>query len=476
MKTIIIITSILLCHTLCFAATSITQHGITWTLNGDYTTGQFITGDPWVLDPGTGVTFTNISNTRHAGLDLSTVDYDGTQIDSLRTSEITVQQGLISDFNDYSQSLNINHSLPYTVTGDKSVMSSIAWLEGDVDKPPGYAAQRPMLKRIAILTVTTSIPSATAFRPSYAVGRKTAYNASAVNVASLPSLTPASAVESISTYVGYTTGPWTDLTQNWNSEFLRPNDNYPYQYGKDGTYGMYVSIAYGSSMLAAMLDPAIVGDKSQLVYNLIQIGIDYYGLYLNGATWSADGGHRMGYKLPILFAGMMLNHPGMLAIGDATLGTFQEDNHWHITATDVATAHCGDYNGCPIPCGDRGLLITDVADRQYTTEMIGLPEWGIRHLGDTCSDDSRIAARYREANYWGLGSHALAAQILGIKALWKNNAFFDYHDRMFEYEGKGFLTTFAYNMWDTYRNDYPPVWQHRHSLGTTIFGTQGGSN
>lgn len=135
---------------------------------------------------------------------------------------------------------------------------------------------------------------------------------------------------------------------------------------------------------------------------------------------------------------------------------------WYITATDVATSHCGDYNGCPTPCGDSGLLITDVTDRQYTTEMIGLPEWGIRHLGDTCSDDSRLAARYREANYWALGSHALAAQILGLKTLWKNNAFFDYHDRMFEYEGKDFLTTLAYNMWITYRANYPPVWQRHH--------------
>ena len=43
------------------SATSITQYGITWTFDTNYTTGQFINGDYWVIDSGNGVKIINIS-------------------------------------------------------------------------------------------------------------------------------------------------------------------------------------------------------------------------------------------------------------------------------------------------------------------------------------------------------------------------------------------------------------------------------
>lgn len=440
-----------------YAATSVTQHGITWTFNDDYTIGQFVNGDFWVLGKGEEkcVTITEISNSRHSGLDLSTVDYDGSMVDVDRDAT-TSTHGFDSNVEGYLTSRNINKSLPQSVCGNKSILSSISWLNSDPDLPVGWVADRPRLKRIAILTVVDSTPSVTHFRPSYAITNKSLYDSAGIDVDSLPRLSPVEGMRTLETYSSWVTGPWTDILPPYASEFLRPSDNYPYNPGKDGTYGRYVASAYGDALLAAMVDQSQVGDKTQLVINLIQIGIDYYGMYLNGASWPADGGHRHGYKLPILFSGKMLNHSGMLSVGNATLGSFQEDNHFYVSAEDVATEHCGDYNGCPPPCGDFGLMITDVTDRQYSSADIGIPEWGVRHTEDRCRDDRKADARYRETNGLSLSSHALAARILRLLPQWNNNAFFDYHDRWVNEinNGGGIDGEFATNMWGTYRRLY----------------------
>jgi len=40
-----------------YAATSVSQYGITWTFDKDYPTGQFCTGDYWVVGPVTAIEF-----------------------------------------------------------------------------------------------------------------------------------------------------------------------------------------------------------------------------------------------------------------------------------------------------------------------------------------------------------------------------------------------------------------------------------
>lgn len=43
----------------------------------------------------------------------------------------------------------------------------------------------------------------------------------------------------------------------------------------------------------------------------VQYGIDLYGCLNAGVGWPAFGGHRSGRKLPIVFAGILLNNDGM---------------------------------------------------------------------------------------------------------------------------------------------------------------------
>ena len=52
MKKLYVITLCLVCFTgSVFPATSVSQWGITWTFDGDYTTGQYANGDYWVVGP-----------------------------------------------------------------------------------------------------------------------------------------------------------------------------------------------------------------------------------------------------------------------------------------------------------------------------------------------------------------------------------------------------------------------------------------
>ena len=55
-----VVAAALLCGlgTPAFAATSVSQYGITWTFSADRPTGQFVNGDWWVVGP---VTITNIT-------------------------------------------------------------------------------------------------------------------------------------------------------------------------------------------------------------------------------------------------------------------------------------------------------------------------------------------------------------------------------------------------------------------------------
>lgn len=448
---------ILNCQTALSATTStISQYGITWQFAEAVTYGQFITGDYWVVDPGEGVVITGISNSFHEATNLSTVDYDGTHINSYRTeSEKTNGCGWDYKLACYNSAANVNKHLPYTVGAGNSVLTAISWIPGDAGIPLNVATGGvPQEKRIAVLTILSSDPGADAFRPSYSAGPKTIYHASAIQWNHLPALSSSGlGISDLAAYVATTRGPWTDLQDGYVSQYTRPTDNYLGGTGNAGTYNRYVAAKYGDAVLASMLD-STVGDKSQLVYNLIQIGIDYYGTLQAGGKWSADGGHRHGYKLPIMYAGLLLNVSGMLSIGDDYLpgtNTFQEDSTMFLVTPELLYPNrtvCGVNNGNP-PCN------TFYQSRQYTAEngaYIGMPEWGVIHLVNPNYDDADINAAYRVINAAPLAAHALAAQLLGLKPRWNNDIFFAYIDRWRTGMGGGMESTFASIMWDTYRD------------------------
>jgi hypothetical protein len=279
--------------------------------------------------------------------------------------------------------------------------------------------------------------------------------------------------------------PWLDFVKllPWNYQ-IQPHNN-QHNYGRE--------IGRDQSMVACMLllDPATVGDKTRLARLLVQQGIDYYHLLLNGMEWRAEGGHFQGRKFQILFAGLMLNHSGMLGIGSYPITTFQEDGQcFYITADDVAldivlhqpgivsgasasavslpnmngyawladnyidiTSGTGSGqrryisstnqvwgNTTTVVCqitpnwdvtpvnGDSHFRIVG-----YEAAQIGLPEWTGEHStrwGNNLWMNPSWHQPYREcctAASWG--GYVLAARLLSLQTTWNNPAFFDYQDR-----------------------------------------------
>lgn len=117
---------------------------------------------------------------------------------------------------------------------------------------------------------------------------------------------------------------------------------------------------------------------------------------------------------------------------------------------------------------------------EYTEADLNLPEWGIVHATSPHEDGQEwYNASYRRcctAHCWG--GYVLAAHMMernfSAKQLWNHDALFDYMDRYvqteiagIDYSGNEFTNSrvwqsspFVQQMWETYRNDYPPVWSY----------------
>src|SRR5665647_1227881 len=119
----------LTCNDKAQAATSVTQYGITWTFDADYTVGQFVNGDYYVVDPGSGVNIVNInpgdairpSTTQHMNGSMinpssATQGYDGFGYDGAG--------GLYSD--SVNVGIGISGSTPIILYGDSSLVSTIS--------------------------------------------------------------------------------------------------------------------------------------------------------------------------------------------------------------------------------------------------------------------------------------------------------------------------------------------------------------
>ena len=192
--------------------------------------------------------------------------------------------------------------------------------------------------------------------------------------------------------------------------------------------------------------------KDTLLIELVQLGIDLAGIADNSGYWPPNGGHNMGRKWPILFAGVILNDTHMKGVGSwSTL--FQEDaNTFYVTQDDVTRTHSAQWNpdtrgGTPLP---------------YESSDIGMPEWGIRHATNPYQDNKLWDTAYRDINGTADAGFVLSTIIMGQRTAWNHSALFDYEDRWWGItggdQGAQHVDAFTKSMWNTYRASYPPVW------------------
>jgi len=443
----------------------ISQFGITWTFDKDYTVGQFANGDYWVDGPVT------IIGIQPVSVELNGRTINGSMINpSPRLGQTqgydSAAYGRYARPGNYDPSLNVarpndidlSKSNPLVLQPNSSLVSTESTLQ---------ANDSAQLKAAAVLTVLDSPAKEGSFRPPYSGTDKTIrFNKEQLDYSLLASLKPVPGSPGLSAVERYFERPWIDHIPLWPARALHPVDNMP-------DYGREISTQIGVGALMLHLNFSNT-QKEKLLVRYVQLGIDLYGIVQDGGekNWTGMGGHASGRKWPILFAGLILNDPNMKNIGRTDIPDYgpshpeyvhfgEDDQTFYVTQADVDITH-GSLWG-----PDR----RDAQKIPYEQEDIGLPEWGIVHADSPESSNKFWGTAYRQVSSPGWGGFVLAAHIMRAKDLWNHDALFDYKDRYMQVETDWKQTSrFVLGMWDTYRKDYGSVWTMSPTLTITASG------
>ena len=431
------------------AATSVSQYGITWTLDKDYPTGQFCTGDYWVVGP---VKVVGITTNLHDPKFTPKPGEDGSMVNPGTTDK----QGYDNRVNSYDASLNaaliggqpISPKNPLALQANSSLVSMVSWLyRSEQDAEPGIPrfnggtkAPRPVTRSGAVLTVLAAAPPKGSFRPPYCGSDKTVkFNCEKLDFSKLKNFAPVADTPNPAELAKQMERPWIDHVNEFLGAMVHPSENMP-NYGRDLSMTMcQVALLLHVDFARLPGHPA----KDKLAIELVQYGIDLAGIADNGGGWPNNGGHHLGRKWPILFAGAMLNDPHMKDVGKWKT-RFQEDEQtFYVSKAEVDLSHSPQWHP------DKRSKATP-----YETADIGMPEWGINHVSKPGGDNRTWDTVYRDINASVNPGYVLAARMMGLEEAWNHKALFDYTDRsMKETGGKGAANSaapFIINMWNMY--------------------------
>ena len=273
-------------------ANQIVQYGVTISFNGPHEVGQFSNGDYWVVPDGDGkVTLTAM-----------TPAFDGTHHGWEINPADTTNQGF--DTRIYNFDASRVPALPYDASPGESVVKTVS-VDITASNP------RPALQTAVVLTVLAAAPpdnGATVFRPPYFGAAKPLYRTSDLHPERLPSLSSngVSNVPTLAWVENRFQRVWLDHKSDWTGRAMHPAENMQ-------EYGSGICVDTGQGALRLMLDDP-VADKMAALIRYVQLGIDLYHIRLGGMTYSPNGGHNHGRKLPVAFAGALLEHDGMKQI------------------------------------------------------------------------------------------------------------------------------------------------------------------
>lgn len=278
-----------------------------------------------------------------------------------------------------------------------------------------------------MLTVLSETPPPNFFRPPYCGTNGSIIAVEAdINYANLPSLAKPTGVTwpaSLSTLGVHEklSRVWVETNTEYTGEYVRASSNQP-------SYGRDMARRTEAAMLYACLDYSNE-QKREVLLGLIQYAIDLYGAIAapSNAHWTANGGHNMGRKAILLFAGRVLGKQEFIDVVDPnTWLRFQEDETaFYVNSSAVSRTQNNSLGS--------GAWDPDVRSPsrplRYNTTMVNMPEWGIRHATVPAQDNGHWAATYRTISYNHLVGHALVMHLLGLVEEWNFPAFFDYIDR-----------------------------------------------
>jgi len=436
--------------------TWVTVDSITWTMDAIYSVGQYATLDYYVVCP-EGCSVVAIAPS-----------WDGNVNGSTLNPTPGGYQGYHSSAAVYDVAYNDGATLPIAMVASDNLVSTtdaaFSYCESIWDEIAGGNRQMcTYVDEAAILNVVAVAPSGGSFRPGYC-NTSITHNTSNIDYTELPKLTVVGTPTALATVEDLFARPWIDHTSGWEGRQSHPYNNM-------ADYGMYMQQRIGLGAVSLVTNYTDE-ELEVLLINYIQLGIDLYSIVTAGGGWYNDGGHANGRKWPILFAGILLGDTAMKNIGTTDTNFGEDMQTFYVEQSDIDITTGGTWNP-----DDRNPNPNTV----YTTEMIGMPEWGIRHGSNPEMSDSSWTAMYRECctNFTAKGI-VLAAHVMGAKVLWNHDALFDYQDRYeaimkgeqdpFGYtvpdEGAGYYTGgFVGAMWDEYREDY------KYHTGQTQQGT-----
>ncbi len=429
----------------------ISQYGITWEFDKPMQTGQFITGDWWVIGPVTIIKITPAPGAVASGNSNIRINHwNDTSLKpdtAMRNgSMIVLKAGYKQSYDSRAGSFDAAGSvkLPLKLETNLSLISSISNDTFPVDHFcknimwDGEKKVQTVMKTAAVLTCLNEVPSKDAFRPPYAGNIKPIFHQGDIQWKLLPKLKPVGDVPSWEEFERYFERPWLDHLISWSQQELVPNENQP-NYGRE--YARLVSIA---SLMLSLDVPK--EQKEKLTIELIQLGIDLNGLAMAGGSWNEGGGHSSGRKWPILFASLMLNNPELTELPESAF--FQEDTQ---------TYYGKGWFGQDV----LWQMITHHGKRD-TYEEKPPERW---EKWDKTSESYRNCCT---AVAWT--GTALAARYMKAIQLWGHDAHFDYVDRWMREDDpyreargkqprpKSETTTFdpfVTQMWKAYRPDAP---------------------
>jgi hypothetical protein len=358
--------------------TQIRQHGITWTFAQPVQAGQFANGDWWVLAP---ATVQSVWPAPGGGR-------NGSMLNP-RAGDVGRQQG-----QGYDDRIQLHRpaaavSFPRTLAAGDVLVSTES--RGGARQPGIYRGveSQAFLKSAAILTAVATTPPADAFRPPYC-GPRVVYRTRDIRWNVLPRLLRVGSLDPIS-FARHFERPWIDHLNGWESRGMHPYENMP-------DYGREIALCTGEGGLLLLQDWS-AAELTPLLVRYLQLGIDLYGLVRDGHQWWGDGGHLIGRKWPIVFAGLVLGDAAMARPGNG----FSED-----VQTYFATGWTGDHATFRMRSSDRH------EERDPTTWSS--TEVGYEQYRHCCTSFAWVGA-------------ALCAIILDARAHWDHAPFFHYVER-----------------------------------------------
>jgi len=389
----------------------VSQYGITWTFEKSALTGQFITGDWWVIGPVKIIRITpapgpvspedTVQIRKDQWGDTSLKNDNRMRNGSMIILRAGNKQGYDSRSQGYDAASGID--LPLELKPGISLVSTIS---NDTLPVDNFCAklmwgretkEQTVLKAAAVLTCLPEVPPGDAFRPPYAGTNKPVYRSRDIKWDLLCNLKPVGDIPSWEEFERYFQRPWLDHIPSWIQRGLSPNEN-------QAAYGRERSRLVSIASLMVLLDVPLE-QKSKLIIELIQHGLDLSGLAKVGGNWNHGGGHGSGRKWTILFASLMLDDPDIAVLPESAV--FQED----------AQTYYG-----------KGWFGQDVLWQMIIHHGQRSP-YEEKHP-DQWEKWDRTSEGYRVCcNAVAWTGTALAARYMKAIKLWGHDAYFDYIDR-----------------------------------------------